>query len=284
LLTYKVPLISPDKTSVGATITTEEISKMPNRSSNATATQVGGVYNASDMDHRNAYRKSDVSVGQNTSGTRTTDYLSNALKETVTNLEYVIDLPYSIPSDGEDYSIKIKDVSLPVNYVYHTIPKLEKDVFLTAEIRDWSQLNLISGKSSIYYQSTFTGESAIDTDQSSDTLSISLGRDNNILVNREGNKALFDKRVMGNYIKEVIGWDITVKNNKNTPVKITVEDQFPISERKSIEVERLGAEGAKVNGDTGRITWEIELQPNEKKVLTYSYSVKYPKFENLMLE
>ncbi|KAF0198956.1 MAG: hypothetical protein FD166_947 [Bacteroidetes bacterium] len=281
---YKVPLIDKDKTSVGATISSEEIRRMPNRSANATATQVGGVYNASDMDNRNIYRNSGLQKEQNKTGTLTTNYLANSLKETVTNLEYLIDLPYSIPSDGEDYSIKIKDVSLPVNYVYHAIPKLEKDVFLTAEIRDWAQLNLLSGKSSIYYQSTFTGESAIDTDHSGDTLSISLGRDNNILVNREGNKALFDKRVMGNYIKEVIGWDITIKNNKNTTIKITVEDQFPISERKSIEVERLGAEGAKVNGDTGRITWEIELQPNEKKVLTYSYSVKYPKFENLLLE
>ena len=155
------------------------------------------------------------------------------MKATVTNLEYIIDLPYSIPSDGEDYSIKIKDVSLPVSYVYYTIPKLDNDVFLTAEIRDRTQLNLLSGKSGIYYQGTFTGESAIDADQASDTLSVSLGRDNNILVNREGNKALFDKRVLGNYIREVIGWNITVKNNKNTKVKITVEDQFPISERKS---------------------------------------------------
>lgn len=272
---YKVPLINKDHTSVGATVTSEEISKMSSRSSEVIATNVGGVYSDG-----NKFKKSyDIS-----GSIATTDYLSNTLKSTITNLEYEIDLPYTIPSDGQDYPIKIKEVGLPVDYVYHAIPKLDKDAFLIADIREWESLNLLSGKSSIYYQGTFTGESVIDADQASDTISISLGRDHNILVNREGNKNIFDKKILGNNVKEEIGWDITVKNNRNTKARIIVEDQFPVSERKSITVEHLSAPNAKVDDKTGKITWEIELNPNEKKVLTYSYTVKYPRYESLMLE
>ncbi len=43
---YAVPLIDKDQTSSGATITSEEIAKMPNRSANAIATSVGGVFSA----------------------------------------------------------------------------------------------------------------------------------------------------------------------------------------------------------------------------------------------
>ncbi|KAF0202125.1 MAG: TonB-dependent [Bacteroidetes bacterium] len=43
---YKVPLIDKDKTSMGATVTSEEIAKMPNRSANAIATTVGGVFSS----------------------------------------------------------------------------------------------------------------------------------------------------------------------------------------------------------------------------------------------
>jgi outer membrane receptor protein involved in Fe transport len=43
---YKVPLISKDQTASGATVTAEEISKMPSRSANAIATSVGGVFSA----------------------------------------------------------------------------------------------------------------------------------------------------------------------------------------------------------------------------------------------
>ncbi len=44
VVSYKVPLIDKDQTASGATVTAEEISKMPNRSANAVATTVGGVF------------------------------------------------------------------------------------------------------------------------------------------------------------------------------------------------------------------------------------------------
>ncbi len=43
---YVVPLIDKDQTSSGASITKEEIAKMPNRSANAVASTVGGVFSA----------------------------------------------------------------------------------------------------------------------------------------------------------------------------------------------------------------------------------------------
>ena len=44
IVDYKVPLINKDQTASGASITAEEISKMPNRSADAVATTVGGVF------------------------------------------------------------------------------------------------------------------------------------------------------------------------------------------------------------------------------------------------
>ncbi|MCQ2308582.1 MAG: carboxypeptidase-like regulatory domain-containing protein [Bacteroidales bacterium] len=44
IVDYKVPLISKDQTSSGATITAEEIAKMPSRSASAVAATVGGVF------------------------------------------------------------------------------------------------------------------------------------------------------------------------------------------------------------------------------------------------
>lgn len=46
IVDYKVPLISKDQTSAGATITAEEIAKMPNRSADAVAATVGGVFSS----------------------------------------------------------------------------------------------------------------------------------------------------------------------------------------------------------------------------------------------
>ena len=316
---YSVPLIAKDKTTTGSTV---NFQKMPQRSSgiyseegetgsmsgsrsDTNVTYVDGMkvrgtnaipqgaieqvtFGSNDINYRVSNSNSNYEYTyiktKPSSDYTTTNYISNSIKTNITNLEYSIDIPYSIPSDGKDCFIKIKETSLPVTYIYHAVPKLDKDVFLTAEITDWTELNLLSGKTNIYYQGTYTGESYIDAEQAADTLKVSLGRDRNIIIQREVNKKIIDKKLIGSNIKETIGYDITIRNNKNSKIKIILEDQFPLSEKKSIEVERLDHSNAKLEEKTGKLTWTLELEPTEKKVVSYKYSVKYPNYVNLTFE
>lgn len=253
---YKLPLIEKD----GGTVASEEIAKMR---------PVGGVFFSEDgeMGSDEPFVVDGYEASTN-----------------ITSIEYKIDIPYSIPSDGKDYSVKIKDVKLPVNFIFKTVPKLDNDVFLIAEISNWSKLNLLSGKSSIYYKGVFTGESEIDVKSLKDTLAISLNRDKNIIVERTLLKEKNEKQFIGNNIKETFNWSITIKNNKNIKSKVFVEDQFPISENKSIVIEKLEYSNGKLDEKTGKITWELELEPNEKKELTLKYSVRYPNYMRLNFE
>jgi hypothetical protein len=205
------------------------------------------------------------------------DELYSTLKETLSDIEYSISLPYSIPSDGQDHVIRVKEVSIPARFVYHAVPKLETDVFLIAEIANWQQLKLLSGKASVYFEGTFTGQSYINSELSGDTLEISVGRDKEIVVKREGNKMLNDKKTSGNTVKETIAWDMTIKNNKKSSIVLVLEDQYPISQRKSVEVELLESAGAKVDKNTGELIWEMKVEAGEKKTITTKFSVKYPK-------
>ncbi|MDC0644237.1 mucoidy inhibitor MuiA family protein [Crocinitomicaceae bacterium] len=257
VVTYTTPLIDKDG---GASISRNDIGRLPVRGAANISSSVRGV-------REDNFKK--------------TDYISNSLKTTVANLEYEIDIPYTIPSDGQDYSIKMKELSVPVKYIYHAVPKLDEDAFLTAELTDWTKLNILPGKSNIYYEGTFVGSSNIDTENATDTLSISLGRDKNIAIKREGNKELFDKRVVGSLIKETIGWKISVRNNKDAKINIVIEDQFPISYRKSIDVDRIDYVGAKLDDKTGMLLWDLELNANESKDVQFNYQVRYPKYLNM---
>ena len=157
-----------------------------------------------------------------------TNYISNSLKTSITNLEYTIKIPYTIPSDGEDYSIKMKDVSVPAKYVYHAVPKLDEDAFLTAELTNWTALNLLPGKSNIYYQGTYVGESKIDTEKASDTLSISLGRDRNIVVKeKEIKSCLIKESWVITSKKRLVGtlWFATIKTQKSI-LSLKTNSQF----------------------------------------------------------
>ncbi len=266
---YSVPLIDKNNTVSGESFISSS-RKSTTRGSRKDKQPVDGI--------------SYTAAGVYKEKTITTNYLSSSLSRAVVNLEYRIDVPYTIPSDGKDYSMKIKEVSLPVEYIYHVVPKIETDVFLSAEIIDWGELNLLSGKSNIYFNGTYVGESVIDAKQTKDTLSISLGRDKGIVVEREINKAMLRKSFLGNNIKETIAYDITVRNNKSIPIKLVVEDQFPISNKGSIKIEHLEYLGARLNERTGKLSWDIELDPNEKKVLSYKYWVKYPNYMDLSFE
>ena len=287
---YKVPLIFKEDTQSGGTITRNEIYKMSGRPQESFA-GYDDKYSTSSSDSRSGGKRptsgnymESASTPKPSDDYVTTNFISNTIKTNITNLEFKIDIPYNIPSDGKDCFIKIKETSLPVKYIYYAVPKLDKDVFLTAEITDWTELNLLSGKTNIYYQGTFTGESFIDTEQTSDTLKVSLGRDRNIIVQRESDKKIYDKKFIGNNIKETTGYEITVRNNKNSKIRIIVEDQFPLSEKKTIEVERLDFSKAKLDSKTGKLIWELDLEPNEKQVVSYKYSVKYPNYLRLNLE
>jgi len=194
----------------------------------------------------------------------------------VVSLAYKIDIPYTILSNGKNNLVKIKEVEKPVDYIYYAIPKLDKDVFLTASLTHWNTLNLLSGHSSIYYRGSFKGQSYIDVENTSDTLEVALTRDRNVLIDRKILKEKNEKQYFGKLTKEKINWEITVKNNKSSTIKIVVEDQFPTSDNKSVVIERIDASNGKVDNRTGKIIWELELKPNEKKVLNVIYSVKYP--------
>lgn len=200
------------------------------------------------------------------------------------NVEYKIITPSTILSDGNHKNIEMQKMSIPAIFEYQSVPKLKEEVFLFAKISDWEQYNLVEGEVNLYFEKTFTGKSFLDVKYLSDTLSISLGRDKNILVKREKQKESSGNQLIGNKRKEFRSYEIIVRNNKNSDIKITLFDQVPISTIKEIQVENLELSGAEFDENTGKVNWTFELKPKELKKVTLRYSVKYPKNKPLLVE
>lgn len=83
---------------------------------------------------------------------------------------------------------------------------------------------------------------------------------------------------------EINSFLLTIRNNKATPVKITLTDQIPISSNSGITVEAIELSGGGHNGQTGEIKWDLELKQEETKQLILTYSVKYSKDKTVILE
>jgi hypothetical protein len=206
------------------------------------------------------------------------------IEERTTNIEFVIEIPYTIPSDGKNYSVDIQKLMIPATYEYSVTPKLETDVFLKAMVIGWDEYNLLKGDANLYFEGTYIGKTFLNVNSVEDTLNISLGRDENIVVTREKVKEFSSKQFLGAYKKEQRGWEINVRNKKKQSIHILVTDQFPVSGNSEIEVQQIDSGGAKLDNETGILTWNLDLEPGASKKLAFKYSVRYPKKEVIILE
>ena len=204
--------------------------------------------------------------------------------ENQTNIEFNIDNPFSIPSDGKQYLAQISEVDVKAGFQYSVAPKISTDVFLTAEITDWNKYNFLSGEANLFFEGTYIGKSLIDTHSVADTLKLSMGTDKNIVVTRTLEKDLSEKQTFGSNKKETKNWLIDIKNRKNQPVNLIVEDQVPVSQNSSINVEVLETSGVKPDALTGKIVWNFLLNSQDEKKVQLKYLVKYPKNQSVIVE
>ena len=207
------------------------------------------------------------------------DYLT--LNEGQLNTTFEIDLPYDIPADGKSYSVAIKDQKLNATYKHYSIPKLDKDAFLLAEISDWENLDLLPGDANIIMDNVYLGKSFVDPNTTMDTLNLSLGRDKRVAVKRLLVKEFSKTKVKGDTKTESFTFSITVKNNKSKEVSMLLKDQFPISNLANVTVKLEDNGGAEVNEELGTVNWKISLKPGESKIYKFSYSVTYPKDQKI---
>ncbi len=212
-------------------------------------------------------------------GSESLSSISNytTINENQLNISFDIDIPYDILSNGKAHSVALKEIKIPATFKYYAAPKLEKEAFLMADINDYSKYNLLNGEANIIFEGMYVGKTTINTNQTSDTLSLSIGRDKKIAIKREkvadksGTKFLSTKK------EQMFTYDITIRNNKKEAAQLLLKDQYPLSQDKEIEVELLQSDHAKVNTETGILTWDLSLKPNETKKIRISYNVKYPK-------
>ena len=190
--------------------------------------------------------------------------------------EFEIEEKYTIPSDAKPYLVEVTDNELEATFSHKAVPKLDKDAFLLANIVGWEDLDLVPGPTNVYFAETYVGQSYINTRNVDDTLRLSFGRDNRILVTRKKLEEFSNKKVIGNNRKDTYVYEIVVKNNREIPVTINLFDQVPISQDSDISVSVDEISGAKMNETSGKLEWQVSLQAGEAKKYKIQFTIKYP--------
>jgi len=175
------------------------------------------------------------------------------VNENQLSAEFKIQNKQTVKSDGKEQILPLDSYELDTKYIYHTVPKKDKGVYLLAKVSNWGQYNLVPGTANLFFEGAYVGKSYINTNVTSEELLLSLGRDNNITVTRESLKEYTSSKFVGSNKKEAFGYEITVKNKKSTAIELEILDQIPVSRNKSIEVELLEKSNAEFDAEIGKL-------------------------------
>jgi len=226
---------------------------------------------------QNAYGV-DADAGPPNAVPRANAYEAPAVYQTnEISMNYTLNRSYSIPSNNKPHFVNLDKKTINPQFVYHAVPKLDCSAYLVAKVKDWNNLNLISGNASLFFKNTFIGKSYINTKNLEDFLILSFGVDERINVERNKLNVKGKSNFLESKKTEVFAYEIKVQNNNYKNVEFELLDQYPLSNNGEIEVELLKSSKAEVNVKTGSLQWNFELKPNETKSFEFEYALKYPK-------
>ncbi len=212
------------------------------------------------------------------------DVITTTVVQNQTTVEFEVDKPYSIKSNGAKLSVNLQSYEIEALYEYHAVPKLETDAFLIARIAEWDQYNLLEGEANLYFEDAFVGRSVLDARALVDTLDISLGHDRNIVIGRTKVDTYTKRRTVGSNQVDSRGFKILVRNKKEQPIKLMLFDQLPVAAISDISISPSELSGGRHDEKTGQVVWELNMEAQEQMELQLAYDVKFPKKEKVTLE
>lgn len=199
------------------------------------------------------------------------------------NVGYDLKDLYTILSNNQDNSINLDVNEIAATYTYYTIPKVDKTVFLVAELDNLDKYNLINADANIIFQDTNVGKTTLNTENTDNKLLLTLGDDRRISIKRDLIKdKTMEKSISSSNKEQQYAYQFTIRNNKNEKIKLRIKDHVPVATDKQIIVSMINKGGAEYDEKAGDLVWDIVLNANETKKIDFSFKVNSLKTKVLL--
>ena len=199
------------------------------------------------------------------------------------NVGYDLKDLYTILSNNQENSINLDVNEIPASYTYYTIPKMDKTVFLIAELDNLEKYNLINAGANIIFQDTNVGKTSLNTENTENKLLLTLGDDRRISIKRDLIKdKTMEKSISSSNKEQQYAYQFIIRNNKNEKIKLRIKDHVPVATDKQIIVSMMNKGGATYDEKTGDLIWDIVLEANETKKIDFSFKVNSLKTKVLL--
>lgn len=182
-----------------------------------------------------------------------------------------------IPGDGAPRKVTIGIQKLDPEIDYVTTPRLADAAYRRLRTENETTWMFLSGPAQLFDREDFLGTSRMPLTAPGETFELYFGADDRFRVERELVRRDVDKSFIGDRRRIQFAYEISLENHTGESQKILARDQIPLARHEEIKVKLDSAQPKPEVDRLHRLEWALSLQPGEKSVIEFAFSVEYPR-------
>ncbi|RDV03289.1 mucoidy inhibitor MuiA family protein [Undibacter mobilis] len=185
-------------------------------------------------------------------------------------------------------SFRLATTTIAPELIVRAVPALDVTAFLEAGFRNAEETPLMPGRVALYRDGLYVGRSSVALTPKDEEVRLGFGADDQVKIARTVARKLEGSAgIIGSSKTDEREFKITVRNGHSFPVKVSIEDQIPVSEAADIVVEMLSSTTPPTARDVrdrrGVLEWAFEAAPGEARDIKLGWRVKWPKDKAVVL-
>ncbi|MCD4653514.1 DUF4139 domain-containing protein, partial [bacterium] len=179
--------------------------------------------------------------------------------------------------------VVIKTHKLEGEIIYYCVPSIKNTAYLTARLKNTTDVPLLAGKNRLYIGSEFIGESHQEYRVQNAKFEMSFGAEERInIVYLPIESTNTDASLFRDSQKIKKAFKTRVLSLMPDPVTLIMKGRIPnsIDERIKVKNIEITPEPEKTT-EKGIITWRINLKPNTEEIIKLGYQIEYPEDQRI---
>ena len=178
-------------------------------------------------------------------------------------------------------SFRISSAVIMPDLLVRAAPSLDTTAFLEAHFKQAEDAPLLPGRIAIYRDGVYVGRGQMTMTAKDEDVRLGFGADDRIKIVRstvrqtEGSAGIISSAKT-----ERREYKTQVRNGHDTPMRVVIEDQVPVSEIDDVKVELLPVTTLPTERDVrnrrGVMAWSLEVPPGEAKEVRIAWRVRWP--------
>jgi len=185
-------------------------------------------------------------------------------------------------------SFRLASAAIVPELTVRAAPSLDATAFLEAGFKNAEETPILPGRVSLYRDGLYVGRSAMVLTAKGEEVRLGFGADDQVKIARSVARKLEGSAgLIGSSKTDEREFKITVRNGHSFPIKVSIEDQIPVSEAADIVVEMLPTSTPPTARDLrdrrGVLEWAFDAAPGETRDIRLGWRVKWPKDKAVVL-